>query len=39
VTNTASFASDNAGTGFDDAIFTIEEGYKYMYLPLTMRNG
>jgi 5'-nucleotidase len=39
VTNTVEFDSDNAGSGFsNDAIFTAETGYKYIYLPLVMRN-
>ena len=38
VTNIAYFTSTNAGSGFDDAVFTIEEGLYYIYLPLVLRN-
>jgi hypothetical protein len=39
VTNTACFSSDNAGFGCDDAVFSVERGPAYIYLPITMRNG
>ena len=37
VTNTACFTSTNAGSGCDDAVFTIQEA-KLVYLPLVMRG-
>jgi len=37
VTNIASFTSDNAGSGFDEATFTTF-GYETIYLPLVARN-
>jgi uncharacterized repeat protein (TIGR01451 family) len=40
VTNTVEFNSDSAGSGFsNDAVFTIEEGYKYIFLLLILRNS
>ena len=40
VVNNVEFDSDNAGSGTsNDAIFTAEEGYKYIFLPLVMRNS
>jgi hypothetical protein len=40
VTNTVKFNSGNVGSGFsNDAVFTAEEGYKYIFFPLVMRNS
>ena len=39
VTNTVEFVSDNAGSGFsNDAVFTVEEGLRYIYLPIVKRD-
>jgi uncharacterized repeat protein (TIGR01451 family) len=38
VTNTAYFTSTNAGSGHDDAVFTIETGLYYLYLPLVVKT-
>jgi uncharacterized repeat protein (TIGR01451 family) len=38
VTNTAYFTSTNAGSGHDDAVFTIRPEFYYIYLPVIMRN-
>jgi uncharacterized repeat protein (TIGR01451 family) len=37
IVNTAYFTSTNAGSGSDDAVFTIEGGFS-IYLPLVLRN-
>jgi uncharacterized repeat protein (TIGR01451 family) len=39
VTNVAYFTSTNAGSGHDDAVFTIEGGLYYIFLPLVTRNA
>jgi uncharacterized repeat protein (TIGR01451 family) len=39
ITNTAQYSSTNAGSGFDEAIFTIEsQETMYVYLPLVLRS-
>jgi len=38
VTNTVEFTSINGGSGYDEAIFRVEEGIQYIYLPLVTRS-